>query len=329
MKKLILTFVFVIVATLAAMAQQISVVSTTGGTTLYRTLQEAIQGADPGSVIYLPGGGFPISDEVKITKKLTIIGIGHKSNTDNVDGITTISGNLFFNEGSSGSAVLGCYITGNVNIGEGGAAVNDVLIRYCNLNSVQILSSTCLDTEVNQNFIRSNSEFNSTKGLIHNNIAYSLSGVKGGRITYNIITASVFAYTPGYTRYYSSIKADESIVANNILISRNNAGYLYGSNCSINHNMTQDDWGDYCINIGEVDWSDVFVNYNGGVISPISDFHFKEAYKQYENQVGIYAGNGFNDNQLAPVPYIVAKRVDEQTDASGKLNVKIRVKAGQ
>ena len=54
MKKLFLTFVFAIVATLTAMAQQISVVSTTGATSLYRTLQDAIEGADPGSVIYLP-----------------------------------------------------------------------------------------------------------------------------------------------------------------------------------------------------------------------------------------------------------------------------------
>ena len=77
------------------------------------------------------------------------------------------------------------------------------------------------------------------------------------------------------------------------------------------------------------EWTDVFVNYNGGAVSPVSDFHFKEAYKQYESQVGIYAGTGFNDQQLAPVPYIIAKDVDEQTDAQGKLNVRIRVKAGQ
>ena len=79
----------------------------------------------------------------------------------------------------------------------------------------------------------------------------------------------------------------------------------------------------------DADWSEVFENYNGGAISPVSDFHFKGDYKQYESQVGVYAGGVDFDKQLAPVPYIVAKHVDEQTDASGKLNVKIRVKAGQ
>ena len=74
-------------------------------------------------------------------------------------------------------------------------------------------------------------------------------------------------------------------------------------------------------------WNDVFVNYNNGAVSTSSNFHFKEAYKQYENQVGIYAGTGFDDEALPPVPYIVAKHIDDHTDAAGKLNIKIRVKA--
>jgi len=152
MKKLFLTFLFAIVATLTAMAQQISVVSTTGATTLYRTLPEAIKGADPGSVIYLPGGGFSIADSVKITKKLTIIGIGHYVKSGNVDGVTTISGNLFFNAGSSGSAVMGCYITGEIVIGEGGI-VNDLLIKYCNFTNANVKNSLCQRISIIQNYI--------------------------------------------------------------------------------------------------------------------------------------------------------------------------------
>ena len=77
------------------------------------------------------------------------------------------------------------------------------------------------------------------------------------------------------------------------------------------------------------DWNDVFVNYNNATISPASDFHFKDEYKQYESQVGIYAGDGFDDSQLAPVPHIIHKDIDDKTDASGKLRVRIRVKASE
>ena len=98
MKKIILTLFLALMATTGLYAQQISVVSTDGSTSLYRTFPEAIKVAVPGSVIYLPGGGFSIDDSVKITKKLTIIGIGHYNKSGNVDGVTTISGNLWFNE---------------------------------------------------------------------------------------------------------------------------------------------------------------------------------------------------------------------------------------
>lgn len=315
MKKLFLTFVFAIVATLAAMAQQISVVSTTGATTLYRTLQEAIEGADPGSVIYLPGGGFSISDDVKITKKLTIIGIGHKSNNDNVDGITTISGSLWFNGGSSGSAVLGCYITGNINIGDGEATVADMLIRYCNVSSVQVKNRTCLGTIINQNYIRSGSNFSNCSCTFSNNITGHVHNMNDG-----IICNNVFIQNNGYFTFWD---VNNATIRDNVFI------VWQGTNecreISAFHNMfIGSEWGD-CINLSDVNWSDIFIKNNG--IVPTSNYHFKESYKQYEGLYGIYSGSGFNDNQLAPVPYIVAKHVDEQTDASGKLNVKIRVKA--
>ena len=89
-----------------------------------------------------------------------------------------------------------------------------------------------------------------------------------------------------------------------------------------------DNFGDDCVKIGDVNWNDVFENYNGGSISPVSKFHFKGDYIQYEFEVGIYAGDGFNEDQLAPVPYIISKDIPQQTDAAGKLNIKIRVKAG-
>ena len=93
--------------------------------------------------------------------------------------------------------------------------------------------------------------------------------------------------------------------------------------------MSDRDFGDNPINLGDVDWNNVFNNYNGGAITPVSKFHFKGDYSGYEHQVGIYAGDGFNEDQLAPVPYIVSKNIPQQTDAAGKLNIKIRVKAGE
>ena len=185
-KRFFILLAVAIMAISSAMAQRISVVSETGSTNVYRTLQDAIENADPGSTIYLPGGGFSIADSVKITKRLSIIGIGHKSDNENADGSTIISGNLWFNENSSGSAVMACYITGNVNIGENNAVVHDVTIKFCNLNSVQVKNSTCQETVVSQNYIRNSSLFGETNATILNNVIHSVGNVNGGTISHNI-----------------------------------------------------------------------------------------------------------------------------------------------
>lgn len=311
MKKIfILTALAVLLGVASATAQLIAVVFENGETNVYQTLPQAIEGAGDGSVIYLPGGGFPLPDSVKITKKIIIIGIGHRSNNDNVDGTTTIAGNLFFNEGSSGSAVMGCYITGNVNIGDGGTTVNDIMMRYCNLNNVIVNNNTCLGTTINQNYIRGNCQFNNSKANVTNNIMYRFYNLVNGIVKNNIIITG-------------GGDSNNCIINNNIFVKN-----TIGGNNLVSNNMSKADYGDNFINIGDVDWNDVFMNYNGGAINPMSDFHFKEAYQQYSD-IGIYGGSGFNDHQTAPVPYTFAKRIDDQTDAAGNLKIQVRIKNGE
>ena len=323
-------------ATIGLFAQQISVVSTGGETSLYKSLQEAVDGASDGSVVYLPGGGFGKKDTVTVTKKLTIIGIGHYAKNENVDGATTINGSIHFNAGSDGSALLGCYITGTVCIGADGSSVNNVLVRYCNAARVNVMNSSCEGTMVNQCYLRSNSDFNEANGYFTNNIAHSIILLNNGFIENNIFYNS-YVTSYAFNLFGTTITTDGtttkiycrgSVITGNVIIGKYNLENVIG--CQISNNIYYMRWEDdniYEPNIAESTYN-FFENSKTG-ISPLSNFHFKGNYVKYENQVGIYAGTGFNDQQLAPVPYIVNKKVDEQTDAQGKLNVKIRVKAGQ
>lgn len=331
-KRLFLAALAAIVGTATAIAQQIAVVSEGGSTDVYQTLTEAIEGADPGSVIYLPGGGFQIHDSVKITKRLTIIGIGHKAKNENADGNTTIAGNLFFEGESSGSSVLGCYITGNVNVGGTNVGVTNFLLKYCNVNSVQVKNNLSTGLIVNQNYIRNKSVFNGANASLSNNIVHSVCNINGGKIKNNIITSystykrGEYGLSGSYDIFSKVIIAYNSTIDNNVILST--VSVFHGSECLTSGNMLKGSWGDDCVNIGEADWNAVFTKYNGGAISPASDFHFTEEYQQYSD-CGIYGGDGFSDGQLPPVPFIVAKSIPEQTDAAGNLNIKIRVKAGE
>lgn len=338
--KRILSIIFVTLITFtAATAQRISVVTEDGATSVYRTLQQAIEGADPSSTIYLPGGGFTIADSIMITKKLNIIGIGHKTNSENVDGTTIINGNLYFSEGSSGSFVMGCYISGNINVGEGDASVNDVTIKYCNLNSVQVKHEGIHDTYVTQNYIRSICDFSNSSCTITNNVIHSIMNVRDGFIYYNIICNS----RGGRDNDYSLCDIHSSQIYYNIIKGRGLSSNYYGfwnpyrgDNCGTKNNLVVGDnygktFGDFPIIIdaqGSACFVDVGNSYSSWSISSNSNYHFTNEYSEYENQIGIYAGDGFNEDQLAPVPYIISKDIPQQTDAAGKLNIKIRVKAG-
>lgn len=331
-KRLILAALTALVAVAIATAQQISVVTEGGATTLYENLADAINGAEPGSVIYLPGGGFPIADSVKITKKLTIIGIGHKYDNDNVDGATIIAGNLFFNEGSDRSALLGCYVNGRVNIANDKSQVNDILVRYCNIGALLVNNGVaCKGITIDQNYIRSGSGFHAAPVKFTHNICPWIYDLDGGVIGYNIFTSCLNQFEPlldyGNGWKYGAVGAcDNCQIKNNIFLNRTKTNT--GSNNVITHNMLNGaDWGDDPVNISG-DWNNIFKKYNGGAINPVTDFHFTNDYQQY-SECGIYGGTGFNDHQTAPVPYIVSKTVDEQTNSAGFLNITITVKAGE
>ena len=257
---------------------------------------------------------------------MTIIGIGHKIQTDNVDGYTTINGYVRFVAGSSGSAIMGCYLINNIDVGWLGVEVNDVLIRYCNANYVSV-SAPCKGTIINQCYLRDGCGFSSAGGEFTHNICKYIRDFKNGTIANNIFTGR---YNGTGGRAMDICEA--SIIKYNVILDNTN-GFWSGSG-SAERNMAQgtenwDNGGLYDvdpIDVTGVEWTDIFENPDGA--NPTSNYHFKEAYKQYESQVGLYANGVQFDNQLPPVPYIVAKQIGEQTDASGKLSVKIRVKAG-
>ena len=324
MKKLFLSLI-ALVAAVGVQAQQIAVVQSNGSTSVHSLLVDAIEAANAGSVIYLPGGSFPVDDSVKITKPITIMGIGHRWKSDNAEdyAYTTVTGNLFFNAGSSGSALMGVYLTGNVYIANDGNKVDHILVRWCNINQVFVQKNTCEGTVVNQNYIRNYADFGGAKGEFTNNIAHSINELDNGTIAYNVICSRCTAY------YWAdpAIRACDQCAINYNIFLDSNYGPHSGSSCTGIGNLLLGNWGDDPINVSGVDWADIFENYVG--ITPNSSCHFKGDYKQYEHKCGIYAGGGFSDTALPPIPYIVAKSIPQQTDSEGKLNIKVRVRASE
>ena len=320
MKKIIVLLVLAAMAATMS-AQQIAVVTSSGSTTMCQTLADAISKAGNNSVIYLPAGGFQIPDDAKITHKITIVGVTHKANSDNAEGNTIISGNLYFNDGSSNSCVMGCYISGTVYIGYDNTSVNNILVKYCNVNSVYVYSNKCSGTKINQNYIRSTCDFNGAEGTFTNNVMQAcVQEMTGGAIMNNNIISR-----GSWTLWY----VNDATVSNNVFF-MSWAGAGYSNNLSGTNNMfVSGSWGDDCLNLGLSSMDGVFKKNLG--VTPASEFIFIGDYAQYNGKVGIYCkddgGTGFSDGCMPPVPYVSVKRIDEQTDSSGNLKVQVRVTA--
>lgn len=319
-------------ATITLGAQNIAVVSPSLSTAVYQTLDDAITNADPGSTIYLPGGGFVISDNTAIDKKLTIMGVSHRGDADNVDGATVIIGRLNFVGGSSGSAVIGVYMTGNIDVGDESAAVENFTLKYCNVYYIEVHNSGCVGMVVNQCYLRSNTRFGGCNVSIKNCVTSTLYNINGGTLDHNVILRK-----NGHTGIcsYALLNVSCSSITNNFFL---NWGYgLKGNDCYVSNNcigtsIWDSDQDPVVAPEGTNLWDDVFEKPNGCNVAISSDYHVIASWAKGAasdgTDIGIYGGSGFSEEtSLAPIPRIVSKSVAEQSDASGRLTVTVTVKS--
>lgn len=320
----------VLFATLTVSSQNIAVVSPSNETTMYQTLDDAVTKAEEGSIIYMPGGGLQIKDETKINKKLTFMGISHRGDTDNADGATVIAGKLFFEKGSDGSAVIGAYISGDINVGTSTDSVTNLTIRFCNVNSIQVKHAQSSGLVVNQCYLRTKSNFGNCNVRLENNILHSISSLSGAIINHNIITSNSGGY------YMYAIESyGNSLITNNIILNpSSNSGV--GSGNILNNCVGKGTWGDNPIQLSDDQtWEDVFEKYDSkNPVSIACNYKIKKTWTSAQGagtdgtDIGLYGGLGFKEPKetVAPIPRIISKKVDEQTDGSGKLHIEITVK---
>jgi DNA repair exonuclease SbcCD ATPase subunit len=73
-----------------------------------------------------------------------------------------------------------------VNIGADEKSVNNILVRYCNLNAFTVKSNLCTGTEINRNYIRSTCNGGNAAVEVTNNVINQLWYVSGGIVRNNV-----------------------------------------------------------------------------------------------------------------------------------------------
>ena len=182
---------------------------------------------------------------------------------------------------------------------------------------------------INQCYLRNNSNLGNCNVTLENNILHSAHHINGGKVNHNVIVSNSWYH---YTNWnYCLADVNSTTISYNFIL--DGGGHFHeGSNCTVLNNCRGiGSWGDNPVILPEgTKWEDVFKAHKG--VSIVSDYHLTDTWAKSTapdlSKVGIYGGGtGFSDKALAPIPRIVSKEVAEQTDGSGKLEIKVTVKA--
>ena len=320
---------------------QVFIVENASKTSIYDNLEDAVNAAQDGDNVYLPGGTHEIkkkwtgydgisshANTLAVTKRINWIGGGYAEGAS----IPKIVGTVIFLNTASGSTITGTYFdklnwdnTSNMTINRCYVAGEFQLSGVGNNNLIVENSLYAIKMVGSFNGSPSNSSpliVNIVKNIFRTGRYYPLHSLSGASIRNNMFLGADFVF---FDCTYCTAE-------NNILV--NGSSLFYASYCSFRNNLLVS-YFDHSTsrnnslenNIERVDVEDIFVDYAKG------DYHLKETSPGKNmgtdgTDVGIYGTDfPFKDSKLPAIPYFKKKNVAPETDVDQKLKVNIEIEA--
>jgi len=333
MKAAFLTTLLLFASIFTLIAQNLIAVQNGGVPKFFTLLQEAVNNAQNGDTIFIPGGGF---DGVTINKKIHLIGVGHHPDSTNVTARTIIP-YISLESGADNGSLTGIYFPSTINIVYGNINTNINIIQ--NISGYSI--SRCYISKIYDGAIAANFTFNeniigflSINGSnisLNNNLIYNSLSVQ-----YGLVKNNIFLFTNGnlynclvenniFNSIFSYNSSSKSIFHNNVKYGVN--GILSEYNIQGSGNFLDD-----------VTLQSIFVNFDPTTMTSgegvyKADFHLlpNSPYKNAGRDgtdIGIYGGAfPWKDGSIPSNPHFQTIKIGPKTDTNGSLNVKIKVAA--
>lgn len=355
MKKITLFVLLAIISSAGQVKSQCVIALTTanGQTTVFSLFETAINQANTGDFIYLPGGTFYLTSDIK--KGVNIIGAGHYPDSTVYTNRTIIEGDLNIGAGASNALLEGLYVIGNINFRPDQKTEN-VIIRRCNVSAINIGNSwsradsnRCYNPQFIHNIIRGSISFNETLGfLMKGNIVAGAAQAciyHGGSIENNIFLSVGERATLGDLR---NVTFKNNIFMNNQSLGWNGYGcYGYDGvcgtfNCTFINNMFVGKDTTLNIfamapvrtgNIFMVNAASIFVNQSGTAFDYNHDYALKPTAPGKNagddgTDVGIFGTtNPYKISAIPSNPHISFKNIPASTLPNGTIQVKFKVTA--
>jgi len=346
------SYIFLIVISLwtsiAVNAQNLIAVHNNNSPSFYSSLDSAMNHANNGDTIYLPGGSFTFNGP--ISKQLHIVGVGYNPSTTNATNYTYLCVNAYQNSihllpGASDGSISGVVIPGTLFLGSYTGCVTSYFISRCKIESIysreeyawacnpaNVTITECIISSIGfqggENIRLFNNILGSIGGLgnnsvIKNNIflsnTYSIAFASYGSITNSRFENNIFLSTELVYSFYSNLFSNNTF--NNNLFTQN-ISFPYQNTTSIGIN-----------NIIDQSQSSIFINQSGSNFSFSNDYHLKSTCPGKNagrdgTDIGIYGGAyPWKDGSIPFNPHFRSILVNSSTEPNGNLNVNIQVEA--
>lgn len=280
------------------LSQNYITVDHNGVPSLYDDLQTAVDSAQNGDYIYVPGGSYDVST-LYIDKKLTIIGAGHYPDSTLATNFTNIEGSIKFKTGSDFTIIEGFYITGSIYFGVTDIdSMYNISIIRCSLVDLSFsyaLSETVIG-KTNSNFISENIICGKIYGGETESNYFEKNIVKSSIYDFennNCFTNNIFLNKKSTYTDYLFNDINNALFKNNIIL--DNYGGTYGSNntnnCTFNNNLLVSEFpnffgssssssGSYSNNVGVANiigiaQDSIFINQSGTIFNYSHNYHLK------------------------------------------------------
>ncbi|MFK7947308.1 MAG: hypothetical protein AB8G11_06960 [Saprospiraceae bacterium] len=344
MKNLILTLLLLAKVSIGISQNTIFIVQNDTIATIYYTLNEAVDSAVSGSVIYIPGGNFTLNKV--IDKELHLRGAGIYPSATTVTGQTNINVSTAWNElitvGADGSTFEGIIFTSDVYTNSNAGMLENVIFDKClfsqrfiidmsNLSQGNIMRH-CIFNTANFNlvpiYLYNSIIINGAQSLQNANVKNCIFLAKNNNLWCAPISSGVLHCTnPNYTIFENCIFRQTT----NVLLGIGNTylNNLYGGTTLTSFPIGSS--GNMFVN----SLDSIFVNYSTSEtqFSYIFDYNLQTNSIGKNNgtdgtDVGIFGGtHPFPDGAVPIYPHIQTKNISSSTNGNNLLNIQITVEA--
>lgn len=339
--KFFFTLIFFISNSTLLIAQNLITLERNGASTFYNTLDDAVNAAQTGDKVYIPGGAYTLN--TPIGTGLHLIGVGYNPDSTIATEFTKITNDVTINNGADNGSLTGIYFLGGIKFrDQTNHQINNYTISRCRL------SGQVFDNGIYFSLLLS---YLSQNIFIYENVFDS--PVSGGGISSVVFSKNIFSGLVGsaYSGDFQKATFNNNIFlvdgltlsciinsqfSNNIFLTRSSFSnsYTYGNVFSNNIFIVPAFTlpGTDINSLFNIAQSSIFINQSGNSYDPHQNYHLKTAsqgknYGTDATDLGVYGtASPWKEGGLPFNPHIQYQSISTTTN-QGVINVNIKVMA--